>query len=362
MRPIIKDLDDGAKWLAFKKNKIMKKESTAYLGIDVSKLTLDVSLLMINNHQKEPMITERFENNVQGIKVLHSWLKKKKVSFNKSSLVVMENTGIYHRLVWEYCSAHNLPIHIGNATHIKWSFGIARGKNDRVDSQRLCSYACKHSDELKATPALNRVLITLKDLKTARSSLLAKMNSIKVYLKELTLSNSQEVQKMMEDAHQSALSGLKTSLKEIEKQIDKIIAEDIAIKKNYDLLVSVPGIGHLTAVLLICCTNNFAGKVTGKQLACYAGVVPFEHTSGTSIKGRNRVHKMANKELKKMLYLCATSSIQHYDEFKDYYQRKQAEGKHNMSILNAIKNKIILRAVAVVQKQKAYVDNYKKAA
>jgi transposase len=340
----------------------MKKDSTAYLGIDVSKLTLDVSLLTINNHQKDPIITEQFQNNAQGLKALHNWLKRKKVSFDKNTLVVMENTGVYHRLIWEYCSVHNLPIHIGNATHIKWSFGIARGKNDRVDSQRLCSYAYKHADELKATPPLNPVLIKLKDLKTARSSLLAKIKGIEVYLKELKLSNSPEVQQMMEDMHQSALTGLKSSLKQIEKQISKITKEDISIKKNYDLLVSVPGIGPITAVLLICCTDNFAGNITGKQLACYAGVVPFEHTSGTSIKGRKKVHKMANKELKKLLYLCATSSIQHYDEFRDYYQRKQAEGKHNMSILNAIKNKILLRAVAVVKKQEPYVDNYKKAA
>ena len=340
----------------------MEKESTAYLGIDVSKLTLDVSLLVVKNHHKDPMATERFDNNVQGIKDLHSWLKKKKVSFNENTLVVMENTGIYHRKIWEYCSLHHVPIHIGNATHIKWSFGIARGKNDRVDSQRLCNYAFKHAHELKATAPLNPVLIKLKDLMAARTSLLAKINGIKVYLKELKLSNTPQVQLMMEKVHEPALSGLKKSLQEIEMQIRKIVAEDTAIKKNYDLLISVPGIGHFTAAYLIGCTNNFAGKVTGKQLACYAGVVPFEHTSGTSIKGRNRVHKMANKELKKMLYLCATSSLQYYDEFKDYYQRKQAEGKHNMSIINAIKNKILLRAVAVVKKQEPYVDNYKKAA
>ncbi len=340
----------------------MKKESTAYLGIDVSKLTLDVSLLVINDRDKQPMITERFDNNVQGIKALHGWLKKSKVCFNTNTLVVMENTGVYHRQIWEYCSVHNLPIHIGNATHIKWSFGIARGKNDRIDSQRLCKYAFKHADELKATPPLNPVLIKLKDLMAARSSLLAKINSIKVYLNELKLSNSAQVQKMMEELHESALSGLKASLRQVETQIRKIVAQDAAIHKSYELLISVPGIGHLTAIYLICCTNNFASKLTGKQLACYAGVVPFEHTSGTSIKGRNRVHKMGNKQLKKMLYLCATSSIHHYDEFKDYYQRKQSEGKHNMSIINAIKNKIILRAVAVVNKQEPYVDNYKKVA
>ena len=76
------------------------------------------------------------------------------------------------------------------------------------------------------------------------------------------------------------------------------------IKTNLtDRVVRIFQIDYLTAVYIICCTNNFPAKVTGKQLASYAGVVPFEHSSGVNIKGKNRVHKMANKELKKMLHL-----------------------------------------------------------
>lgn len=71
---------------------------------------------------------------------------------------------------------------------------------------------------------------------------------------------------------------------------------------------------------------------------------------------------MANKELKKMLHLCALTAIQHSPEFKQYYERKKAEGKNSMSVLNAIRNKIVLRAVAVVNNQKKYVPNYQKAA
>lgn len=71
---------------------------------------------------------------------------------------------------------------------------------------------------------------------------------------------------------------------------------------------------------------------------------------------------MANRDLKKLLHLCSLTDIQYYPEFKDYYNRKKAEGKHSMSILNAIRNKIVLRAVAVVNSKKAYVDNTKSAA
>jgi transposase len=340
----------------------MKKEVKFYLGMDVSKLWIDITIMCVLNHQKQPTITERFDNDAAGMKALDKWLRKHQVSFDENSLLVIENTGVYHRVVWEYCSTNGLPLYIGNATHIKWSFGIARGKNDKIDSQRLCTYAFKNADELKATPILNPVFLRLKDMITARSRLVVQKNSIKVYLGELRLSNNKETQLIIEQAHKAALEGIKESIKIVEKQIHQIIAEDPAIKNNYELLLSVPGIGHLTAVYIICCTNNFICKITGKQLASYAGVAPFSNTSGTSIKGRDKVHKMANKDLKKLLHMGAISAITHIAEFKDYYQRKVKEGKHEQSVINAVRSKIALRAVAVINKQEKYVDKYQKVA
>ena len=139
-----------------------------------------------------------------------------------------------------------------------------------------------------------------------------------------------------------------------------MIPQDAAIEKNYEPLLSVPGIGHLTAVYIICCTNNFICKITGKQLASYAGVARFGHTSSTSIKGRDKVHKMANKDLKKLLHMGAISAITHYPEFRNYYERKVKEGKHEQSVINAVRSKIALRAVAVTNNQKEYVDKYNK--
>src|SRR5215210_1549765 len=340
----------------------MKKTVKFYLGMDVSKLWVDIAVRCVVDHNKQPLVSERFDNNAAGMKALDKWLKKLGLSFDENSLLVIENTGVYHRLVWEYCSTSGLPLYIGNATHIKYSFGIARGKNDKIDSERLCAYAFKNADELKATPVLNPVFIKLKDMMTARSRLLAQQNSIKVYLKELKLSNSKETQQIIEDAHKAALEGIKQSFKAVEQQIKQIVKEDKAIEKNYKLLISVPGIGHLTAVYIICCTNNFICKITGKQLASYAGVAPFGNSSGTSIKGRDKVHKMANKELKKLLHMGALSAIQHYEEFRAYYERKVKEGKHEQSVINAVRSKIAIRAVAVVNKQEKYVDKYQKAA
>jgi transposase len=340
----------------------MQKEVKYFMGMDVSKLWVDIALMPVVNHVKAAMVGERFDNNAAGLKNLDAWLKKHHVSFDHNSLLVIENTGIYHRLVWEYCSANHLPLYIGNAADIKWSFGIARGKSDEIDAQRLCTYAYKNAEDLKATPALDALTLQLKDLMRARTRLMAQKNSTKVFLKELRRTNSKAVQAIMEKAHKAALAGLEASLKEVEEQIRQLIKEHTAIKNNYDLLLSVPGIGHVTALYLICCTGNFGGKISGKQLACYAGVVPFSNTSGTSIKGREKVHKMANKDLKRLLHMGAVSARKNSAEFKHYYERKVAQGKHPISVLNAIRNKIVLRAVAVINSQKPYVDHFKMAA
>ncbi len=353
----------GQNWLYlyfFKalKYKVMQKN---YLGIDVSKLTFDVCLLMSINGIKSELFTQQFTNDVTGLKQFKEWLETLKVSFDSNSLLVIENTGIYHRLLWQFCSKNNLPIYIGNAADLKHSFGTQRTKNDKTDAELLCKYCYKNADELQATPVLNSNLITLKDLLSNRSKLIKQKNAITQTINELKIANKKETQKLMTDVNKAAIDGLNKSIGLIEKAIRKIVKEEASFQANFNLLVSVPGIGKVTAAFLICCTNNFSGKITGKQLASYAGVVPFEHCSGTSIKKQPRVHFMANKELKSILTMGALSAIQVYPECREYYHRKMLEKKKHNLVLNAIKNKMILIEVALINKQQPYVDNYKKA-
>lgn len=275
--------------------------------------------------------------------------------------MVIENTGIYHRLIWDFCTANLLPLYIGNAADLKWSFGIARGKTDKVDSLRLCEYCYKHHEDIQPTTALNKALITLKDLLSNRSKLLKQKNAIKQTINELKVSNDKTTQELMVKLNKSAIEGLQKSIKLFEAAMLKMISQDAGILRNYTYLLSVPGIGKITAVFILCCTNNFAVKTSGKQLASYAGVVQFEHSSGTSVKGRNKVHFMANKELKALLTMGALSAVQAYPEFKDYYERKMKEGKKHLQVLSAIKNKMLLRVAAVINQQKNYENKYKTA-
>ena len=286
----------------------MQNKTQHFIGIDVSKPFFDAALLAVIDHQKQAIESAHFENTALGLKAFEKWLKSCKVSFDQNTVLVIENTGIYHRLLWAFCNKIGLQIHIGNAAHIKWSFGIARGKNDVIDAIRLCKYACKESEELKMTKPLNPKLMQLKDLQTSRTRLLSQKNANQTYLKELKNINDYTTQKALEQVYKTAIDGLEKSIDAIEKLIKELIKADDNLQKNYQLLLSIPGIGHITALYLIVCTNNFAGNISGKQLASYAGVAPFGNTSGISIKKREKVHKMANKELKKILHMGAIAA------------------------------------------------------
>jgi hypothetical protein len=160
----------------------------------------------------------------------------------------------------------------------------------------LCKYAYKEADELKMSKPLNPKLMQLKDLQTSRTRLLSQKNANQTYLKELSDSNDKATQKALEQVYKTAIDGLGKSIISIEKLIKELMKSDDTVQKSYDLLLSVLGIGNITAIYLIVCTNNFLGNISGKQLASYAGVAPFGNSNGTSIKKPEKVHKMANKE------------------------------------------------------------------
>lgn len=334
-----------------------------FIGIDVSKHTVDVAFIIREQQDYSKIVWKQFDNKLHGLQRMKEWLAQMNVPLSCESIIVIENTGIYHRLLWQYCSSLQVDLCIENAAQVKWSLGIARGKSDKVDSRRLALYAVRHADRLKPTPALHHSVMPLKDLMALRTKLLVQIKGITTGLKELKgLSASAEFDKATAKLLQPALKGMGQSLKKIEAEIKEIIKKDAAIYSIYKRLITVPGIGHITAVYFICCSNAFTMCKSGKQLACYCGVVPFDYQSGISIKGRHQVHKMANKEMKRLLHMCALTSIKNHPEFRDYYQRKKLEGKHAMSILNAVKNKLVLRVFAVVKNERAYVEKYATAA
>jgi transposase len=124
---------------------------------------------------------------------------------------------------------------------------------------------------------------------------------------------------------------------------------------------SVTGIGKITAANIIVATGEFERIKDVKKFACYSGIAPFEHSSGSSVRGKTRVSKMANMTIKRLLHLAAMTAIQHSEELKRFYYRKIEAGKNKMSALNAVRNKLISRVFACVNNKRIYQKNYQHA-
>lgn len=186
----------------------MKKRKQFFLGLDISKLFFDASLLTVCSNAKQEIPQQQFANDRAGLQLFEQWLKCNGVTYDDNSLVIIENTGIYHRLVWKFCSRKGLPIHIGNAAHIKWSLGITRGKSDKIDAQRLSNYGYRHHEELKCTAALSPVFLQLKDLMTNRTRLLQQFTGLRSYLKELKRVSDKSFSKQLIQYNKAAMDGL----------------------------------------------------------------------------------------------------------------------------------------------------------
>ena len=89
----------------------------------------------------------------------------------------------------------------------------------------------------------------------------------------------------------------------IEQDIQVLVASDEQLHRLYAVVQSVEGVGRITALELLIVSNEFQGIKTAKSCACYAGVAPFEYSSGSSIRGRSRVSPLANKRLKSLLHI-----------------------------------------------------------
>ena len=239
--------------------------------------------------------------------------------------------------------------------HLKRSLGLARGKSDEVDAQRIAHHAFLHRHELSPTRLPSSSLLKLKNLFAFRERLVKNQTVLKQTIKDLQDTAHLVDNKFVIKQSEKQLKFVKEQVKQTEKQIEDAIEEDEQLQKSLRLLCSIPGIGLVTAVALILATNNFTAFENSRKFATYCGVAPFKHVSGTSIRGKTRTSHLANKHIKTLLSNGAASAIQSDEELKVYFHRKVAEGKPKMVVINAIRAKLINRVFATINRGTEYV-------
>lgn len=317
-----------------------------FIGIDISSKTLDICLKMDG---KIEYLTIKNE-----VKAIRSFLRKHAPN---GSVVAMENTGRYNWNLFEVLGGLDLLVYVLSPLHLKKSLGLSRGKNDKIDALRICNYIEKNLQESSLWKPSSTAIKKLKVLLTERESRIKMKTQLTQQQADYQLMKSLGLDKTLLKLNKKFIEGINAQLEKIEIEIEKSIAEDCELKKKAELIKSVPGVGKVICWTMLAKTEGFTTITDPRKMACYSGVVPFDHQSGTSIRYRPRVSTFADKGIKCLLHLGAMSAIRLNNELRVYYLRKVEEGKNKMSVINAVRNKIIHRIFAVVKNEKMYKND-----
>jgi len=326
-----------------------------FIGIDVSKLFIDVRL-----HLRQS--SSRFDNDPGGIAMMIQWCERQSGLKKQELFFVFEHTGLYSYELSRELSSLEIPYSMEAGLAVKRSLGITRGKDDGIDAIKLARYAYRLRDELSPYRPADKQIQRLQSLLTLRDRMVKQRSGYKASLKEQKRVLEPKDYQFLFHTQKQLISQLSEHIKETEKQIRAIINESDSLKTLYKLITSVKGVGAQTAYHFIVFTHGFTRFKTWRQFAAYCGTAPFPYQSGSSIRGKSKVSHLANKKIKTLLDLCAKSAIQHDPQIKGYYQRKVKQGKQKMSVINAVRNKIIARIFAVVNRKSPFVETYKFAA
>jgi transposase len=318
-------------------------QNLSIVGIDISSATLDICVTH-NGKQNSFVIA----NDVKAIRKFFT-------AFKENLLIGMENTGRYNWQLYEVLKdLQQHQVFVISPLHLKKSLGLARGKDDKTDAIRVADFVKKNHAELPAWKPAPLAIQKLKVLLTERNSLVKEkrrlLNRRHDYVKMKHLGLDKELGRY----NRERLEFTNKQIALIEKSMEMLIKQDEQLNKQAELIRSVPGAGKVLCWMILAKTENFQTINEPRKMACYSGVVPFEHQSGTSIRKRSKISVFADKALKTTLHLAAMSAIRLTNDLREFYLRKLAEGKNKMSVLNAIRNKIIHRIFAVVKNQTPY--------
>lgn len=308
----------------------------SFLGIDVSKGSLDVALMFDGK-----TLSRRFDNRPQGFRTLQAWLGSLRL---RQVHACLEATGHYGEAVAEFLYGQGHVVSVVNPARIK-GYGqaaLTRQKTDRADARLIADFCRTQgpapwtppSPEVKHLQALVRRLDALEEL------LLMERNRVESALPTVR----ESLERMM--------AALEQEIAEVEKLIKQHFNDHPGLKRQSDLLQTIPGIGEKTARRLLG-EIEFQRFDSARQVAAQAGLVPQKRQSGTSLN-HTRLSKIGNSRIRKALYFPAVVAKRFNPVINEFAARLALNGKNNMQIVCACMRKLIHIAFGILKSQKPF--------
>jgi transposase len=295
------------------------------LGVDISKDTFDVALLREGKFKHK-----KFRNTASGFKELSVWLDRLKVT---SMHVCMEATGTYGEALAQYLFDANHQVSVVNPARIKgFSQGeLMRTKTDKSDASLIARF-CLAMKPMLWSPEPYEIRL-LRDLSRRYESLLEmrqqEVNRLKVSGEELQIDIEKHI------------AYLDSSIAETKKRIRDHIDDNSDLKRQKELLGSIPGIGEVTINVVLSEFADISRFDSAKQLASFIGLAPRHRLSGTSVRGRASMSKIGNAKVRKSFFMPALVGMKHNPVLIEMRKRLLKAGKPKMLIVGAVMRKLI---------------------
>ena len=294
------------------------ESATPYVGIDVSKDTVDVAV-----GTKAEIWT--VPNTLEGVAECVTRLQRA-----EPALIAVESTGGLERLVLEELCAVGLPVALVNPARPK-AFAEAVGqqaKTDALDARNLAQFAAAIQPEPVTLPSESRR--QLAALVARRRQVL----QMKV-AEQNRVHTARKSQRASLEAHLVWLTG---HLEELEAQIAALIDADPVYRVQAALLATVPGVGTVTAHTLIAELPEL-GQCSRKKIAALVGVAPYNHDSGTQ-RGYRAIHG-GRATVRCALYMATLSSLRWNPVIRAFYEHLLDAGKLKKVALVACMHKLL---------------------
>jgi transposase len=338
------------------------KELKQVVGIDVAQKELVVTLgRMFEDLSIELYAYKVFKNTEKGFVGLSDWIKKITKTEVKV-LYVMEATGVYHQKFAYYLDKNDYDVSIVLPNKISNYIRTLDIKTitDKTCSQAIARFGLERKLDLWKRP--KSVYKSLQQLTRERDQIVNERVIVK---------NQLHAEESEAEPNENSLNRIKARIrflnsqeKEIKNDISVIVKSDENLKKEIDIICTLPGVGELTAVIVLAETNGFELIRNKRQLTSYAGLDIKEKQSGTSIKGKPRISKKGNRSLRKAMHFPALVAVKWDENFRELYARIVSKHGIKMKALVAVQRKI-LEMIFIVFKNKTIYDkeyeNKKKA-
>ena len=315
-----------------------------YLGIDISKEHFDIALL-----RDEKYFTAKFNNSKDGFKKLFNWLKKQKA---KQCPACMESTGRYGELLAEALYNRNHPISVVNPAAIKKyaESRMRRNKTDQEDAKLIAHFCATQSPNLWTPPPVHmRELQEMsRRLDTLKSDLVSEQNRLQSGLRSAIVIETVEAN----------INFLKSQIQSLEQAIKDHIDHHPDLKKQTDLLESIPGIGFGTATAFVAEVPDIFRFQSASQLAAFAGLTPALNHSGKNNYSPGKLSKIGHKRLRTLFYMPNMAARRYNPIIQDLVKRLKKNGKQPKTIRGAVMRKLLHLAYGVLKTKTPFDPNY----